>query len=149
EDYSMICPECGHRNREGALLCENCSHDIYDLLIEQVSTKQIGQSPTTELRLTEPASSRPLLLYLKDGTAPISIERLNHMVLGRNNIEDKDDVVEIDLTPFGAHDLGVSRKHARIDARKEPPMLVDLESANGTFINGQKLPANEPQKIES
>jgi pSer/pThr/pTyr-binding forkhead associated (FHA) protein len=145
----MICTECGHRNREGALLCENCSHDIYDILIEKVPTKQLKSSPTNALRLTEPASSRPLLLYLRDETAPIAINRLNNLVIGRNNIDEAADVVDIDLTSFGAQDLGVSRHHARIDARKEPPLIVDLGSANGTFINGTKLEPNKPYQLES
>lgn len=145
----MICTECGHNNREGALLCDNCNHDIYDILIEKMTTQQLKSSPTSALRLAEPASSRPLLLYLRDETAPIAINRLNNLVIGRDNADDLDDVVDIDLTPFGAQDLGVSRKHARIDARKEPPLIVDLGSANGTFVNGTKLIADKPHEIES
>jgi hypothetical protein len=145
----MICPECGHNNREGTLLCENCLHDIYDILIEQLETKQLTKSATNALRLTEPASSRPLLLYLQDSTAPIAINRLNNLVMGRKNMEDATDIVDIDLTPFGAQDKGVSRKHASIDARKEPPTITDLGSANGTFINGVKLEANKAEPLES
>jgi pSer/pThr/pTyr-binding forkhead associated (FHA) protein len=145
----MICDECGHNNREGSLLCDNCHQDIYDILIEQVATKQLNSSPALALRLTEPASSRPLLLYLRDGAAPIAINRLNNLVIGRNNPDDLADVVDIDLSPFEAQDLGVSRKHVRIDARKEPPTVVDLGSANGTFINGEKLEAEKPEPIES
>jgi hypothetical protein len=145
----MICTECGHNNREGALICDSCHHDIYDILIERVVTKQLKKTPALALRLTEPASSRPLLLYLHDEASPISIERLNNLVIGRDNPDDLDDVVDIDLTPFKAQDLGVSRKHIRIDARKEPPTIVDLGSANGTFINGIKLEPEKTEQIES
>jgi hypothetical protein len=144
----MICPECGHKNLEGALLCESCHYDIYDLLMDRLETKQLNKSLVSSLRLTEPASSRPLLLYLPN-TPPIAINRLNNLVIGRNNPEDATDVVDIDLTPFGAQDKGVSRKHASIDARKEPPTILDLGSANGTYINGVKLEPNKPEPIES
>lgn len=145
----MICDECGHKNRAGALICEKCHHDIYDILIEQVSTKQLGKTPTRELRLSEPSSSKPLLLYLRDETSPIAINRLNNLVIGRNNPDDMSDVVDVDLTAFEAQNLGVSRKHASIDARKEPPMITDLNSANGTFINGIKLQPNHAEPLES
>ena len=145
----MICVECGYRNRDGVLLCENCNHDIYDILIEQVATKQLKPSAARDLRLAEPASSRPLLLYPRDETSPIAINRLNNLVIGRNNPDDVSDVVDVDLTAFEAQNLGVSRKHASIDALKEPPMITDLNSANGTFINGIKLQPNHDEPLES
>ena len=37
----MICRDCGHKNREGVLLCENCSSDIYDLLVGEAKTKEL------------------------------------------------------------------------------------------------------------
>ncbi|MEP7289250.1 MAG: FHA domain-containing protein [Chloroflexota bacterium] len=45
----------------------------------------------------------------------------------------------IDLTPFGAREQGVSRRHVRIDRLQDFLQVVDLESANGTFINRNRI----------
>ena len=47
--------------------------------------------------------------------------------------------VDIDLTPFDAADKGVSRKHAGIFIEEDMLKVVDLESTNGTFLNGSRL----------
>lgn len=48
----------------------------------------------------------------------------------------------IDLRPFGAEALGVSRKHLRITLEGDMLYVEDNRSANGTFLNGQRLEAN-------
>lgn len=45
----------------------------------------------------------------------------------------------IDLTPYNAYDLGVSRFHAFINQYNNQAVIVDNESVNGTFINGEQL----------
>jgi serine/threonine protein kinase len=54
----------------------------------------------------------------------------------------------IDLSPFDAGVFGVSRFHAQItpDDRRGL-ILTDLKSLNGTFLNGQQVPANQPQVL--
>jgi hypothetical protein len=50
---------------------------------------------------------------------------------------------------FDKRTKAVSRRHAAIERSAEGYVLVDLNSAAGTFINGQKLPPNAPFKLES
>lgn len=66
--------------------------------------------------------------------APIG-ERLT---LGRDDSQN-DIYPEIDLTPFRGQHLGVSRKHARIIMRNNRITVEDLQSANGTYINGKHI----------
>jgi pSer/pThr/pTyr-binding forkhead associated (FHA) protein len=65
----------------------------------------------------------------------------NEVILGRTDTER---VVPnlFDLTPYGAADYGVSRRHAAL--RWEGPQLFiyDLESDNGTILNGSRLQPN-------
>jgi len=144
----MKCSDCGHENRAGVLLCDNCGSDIYDILVGEAATKQLNRDATRDLRLTEPPSSRPLMLYVSDGSTPLSIERLNSLVMGRVDPETNNNV-DIDLTPFDALNSGVSRKHATLDARQDPPTITDLGSYNGTFVNGERLEAETPQDLHS
>lgn len=50
---------------------------------------------------------------------------------------------EIDLTPYGAQDRGVSRIHAQLHYENGKVFITDLGSTNGTFISSERL---EPEK---
>lgn len=45
---------------------------------------------------------------------------------------------DVDLGPHGALDQGVGRRHARIFVQGGQVMIEDLDSVNGTLVNGQK-----------
>jgi pSer/pThr/pTyr-binding forkhead associated (FHA) protein len=145
----MKCSECGHENRAGVLICEKCGGDIYDILVGEAATKELDRKTTRELKLNEPPSSRPVLLYIGNAIQPLSVNRLDNLVIGRVEAGDDSQSVDIDLSNFQALEMGVSRNHARLDARKDPAILLDLSSANGTFVNGQQLNPDEPRQLES
>jgi adenylate cyclase len=66
-------------------------------------------------------------------------------------------VLELTTSPFrigrrAANDLvlgdyGVSRDHSRIERDGATWRLVDLGAANGTFLNGERVPANAPAAL--
>jgi pSer/pThr/pTyr-binding forkhead associated (FHA) protein len=51
------------------------------------------------------------------------------------------------LTPDGGLDGGVSRRHARIHKQRTQFFIEDLGSANGTFLNGQRLTPYLPHPL--
>lgn len=68
-------------------------------------------------------------------------------VMGRTD-EASEYVPDIDLTPFGARDKGVSRRHAALVAYRGALHALDLNSVNGTYINGQRLAAEVPHPLK-
>jgi hypothetical protein len=60
------------------------------------------------------------------------------MVVGRNP----------QMAQLVVGDDSVSRRHARMHARGGKLMVEDLDSANGTMVEGQKLPPNKPVPVE-
>ena len=46
---------------------------------------------------------------------------------------------QVDLTPYGAAEKGVSRRHARIVFSNDELMIEDVGSVNGTFLNGHRI----------
>ncbi len=50
---------------------------------------------------------------------------------------------DIDLTPYRAYEYGVSRLHAVLKKSEEKVIIMDLGSANGTYVDGTRL---EPEK---
>jgi hypothetical protein len=49
----------------------------------------------------------------------------------------------VQLEPFD----GVSRRHAIVERLAGELQIVDLDSTNGTFIDGRRLEANQPQPL--
>jgi pSer/pThr/pTyr-binding forkhead associated (FHA) protein len=61
----------------------------------------------------------------------------NEIIIGRQSRED-DPPVTVDLEGFDGHSLGISRHHCMMKSFKGYLILVDLDSINGTFINGKR-----------
>jgi CheY-like chemotaxis protein/pSer/pThr/pTyr-binding forkhead associated (FHA) protein len=55
----------------------------------------------------------------------------------------------VDLGPYGAFDKGVSRAHAKIRRQDKAFVIEDLDSANGTFINGHSLSTGEVHTLKN
>ncbi len=69
-----------------------------------------------------------------------------HIILGRfePNRRQPD---ELDLTPYGASEKGVSRFHARIALMYNQLLITDLQSSNGTYIRGIKVTPYVPATL--
>jgi pSer/pThr/pTyr-binding forkhead associated (FHA) protein len=55
---------------------------------------------------------------------------------------------DLDLTPEVVPESGVSRLHCKIHQRGSSYWVEDIGSANGTFLNGQRLTPYLPHAIE-
>lgn len=64
------------------------------------------------------------------------------IIIGRNDAH-SDTHVHVDLNPYNAIKKGVSRRHARVFVKDNRLMLSDLQTANGTVLNGQKLQGDQ------
>jgi len=67
-------------------------------------------------------------------------------VLGREIEESHPD---LDLTPYDAVKLGVSRQHVRLTQKIATIMVEDLGSRNGTFLNGERLIPKQPRVLRN
>ena len=56
---------------------------------------------------------------------------------------------DIDLMPHGALEQGVGRRHMRLFVSGAHVMIEDLESTNGTLVNGQRLNARQAQQLRN
>jgi serine/threonine-protein kinase len=74
----------------------------------------------------------------------ISADSKPELFVGRAH---KNVIPDIDLAPYGAAQAGVSRRHSRLLRKAEQWFVEDLESTNGTFVNGVKLPPNQATPI--
>ncbi len=81
------------------------------------------------------------------GTANIlQTEVSKTMLLGRSDNKSST-VPDLDFSPFEGYKLGVSRQHAIVSARNSRMMIRDLNSANGTFLNGGRLEPGQEYRL--
>lgn len=81
-----------------------------------------------------------------------TVERLDpqsqpYIILGRNAERDGDGF--LDLSPYGTPALSVSRQHAKLERNGLAVYITDLNSSNGTYVNGKRLDAGEPHRLQS
>ena len=79
--------------------------------------------------MSNQSQSSPFLV-IRQGPRPNQTFPLNKSVLSIGRLADNDIVID---------DPGVSRHHARLTWRENRWVLEDLNSSNGTFVNGQRI----------
>jgi hypothetical protein len=89
---------------------------------------------------------KTVILHVKDAPEPLVVELEKQMVLGRIDPQNPQKP-DLDLTPYGAVENGVSRRHARIEHQANTLSLTDLGSANGTLLNGHRLPPEQSRLL--
>ena len=137
-----VCDSCGHRNSLNSTFCENgeCGEDILFIAPtriednplpvsnseEEVTQNTMDQAPSqspktmrmTGMRLINTASGYEITIPFEGG------------VLGRSGTIQSEHFL---------NSLFVSNHHARIQLTDNGYVLVDLNSTNGTKINGAKI----------
>ncbi|MBZ0291111.1 MAG: FHA domain-containing protein [Anaerolineae bacterium] len=79
---------------------------------------------------------------------PIQHQGKETIILGRSsNSTAPNPATLIDLSPYRALSLGVSRQHARINYSDDGYTIEDLNSSNGTWLNGNRLSASQIYRI--
>ncbi|MFW5696661.1 MAG: FHA domain-containing protein [Phototrophicaceae bacterium] len=94
-----------------------------------------------------PDERQELILLIRGMVERLTVRQDTAIVLGRADSV-KRFYPEVDLTPYGALDRGVSREHARLQVSDGQLIITDLGSTNGTFLAGERLEPNVPTTIQ-
>jgi pSer/pThr/pTyr-binding forkhead associated (FHA) protein/CheY-like chemotaxis protein len=79
---------------------------------------------------------------------PIRAQFEKRLVIGRSDTATKF-LPDVDLSPYHAELYGISRQHAALVVNSAQLMVVDLNSGNGTYLNGVKLTPHEENPLRS
>ncbi|MEW6568009.1 MAG: FHA domain-containing protein [Chloroflexota bacterium] len=149
------CPVCKHQEFIGSLYCGECGTRLV-----RVAPAPSAEMPRArgggDITITRPASMEgPELepgaiigLRVVSSGQVVSLVGRDNYTLGRV-IPTQAVVPDVDLSPFNAHDHGVSRMHAEIRLGHAGVQLIDLDSANGTLVNGRRLQPQEPVSVRN
>ena len=120
-------------------------HDGFQSELADLVDRHRHQTPVSELDNRQGYvvhGDVMLRIEVEGGMTPLLLPLIDEAVIGRHDPSSHTSP-ELDLTPYGAYQLGISRRHASIERRDNIPVLVDLGSRNGTFLNGHRLNANQ------
>jgi serine/threonine protein kinase len=121
QQLSKACPLCTTLNRSNARFCRRCGHVFVPPLPPVLAVVQ-----PTRARWEYPLQKASILIGRPGGQAQVDFD-----------------------VSFYDPDGYVSRNHARITADQRRYHVVDLGSANGTFVNGERLVPQTPRWLRN
>jgi hypothetical protein len=146
-----VCPKCSNEEPEGIKLCGRCGSTLVQLSLESDETLTISGLNTNDLlkklegvqaeeSKTVSAGDHPpqAALLLVDTNTVFELSGKTEYSLGRVT-EGQAHIPDVDLSTFEAYAQGVSRQHVNVRITQGQIVILDLNSSNGTRINGQKI----------
>lgn len=142
------CANCQSLNPSGSIFCSECGAQLIlgEMTTQNIRTDQVratvgvdisqAQTPPSFLAADSWGS-----LHLMDNGQILPLSTRNEYTLGRVS-EGQPVMPDVDLTPYKAYANGVSRIHALIRRDGKRVIVMDLGSANGSFVNGKRLTPN-------
>ena len=150
----ITCPNCKHTNMAGAMYCVECGAQLISkdgLTTQNISTAQFNESVKEAKRQDtyQAFDGRDAWgsVHLLDTGQVLPLADRNEFTLGRIS-EGQPIMPDIDLSPYQAYAGGVSRLHAVIKRSGANIIIMDLGSANGTYLNGKRLQPNMDQVVK-
>ncbi len=107
-----------------------------------------SQAPPPTIKPIDLGMPRPWRIALRIVQMQIQLvfDLAGTMVIGRAQPE-TNIYPDIDLGPFNAEELGVSRQHLTLKLEDDRVVVIDQKSVNGTKLNGERLKPHEPYPV--
>ena len=146
---STFCPVCQRKNKTDATRCAYCGSamqkaqsgmGIHTTLNIAPSTDTIQAKERCQVYLKQIKPGDICFILEKKQTQIVS-HKVSETILGRFFDDLESGNGNLDLDPYGAGAAGVSRRHARIIRVDEQFIIEDLNSTNGSWLNGQRISA--------
>lgn len=137
----------GHENPDGSAFCDECGERLDPQSLGSVATITPAPVDTQAPDALGMGASQARLVLQPNGP-DFDIAGKTEILLGR---EDSVSNIypDIDLTPHGGEEGGVSRLHAKIYLQGGQYMIEDQNSTNATFVNRQKLEPKTPTPLSN
>ncbi len=148
----IVCSNCKHDNMAGSMFCAECGAQLIgkdNLTTQTITTGQVGGTPTVEKNdqyQSFDGGDAWGSLHLLDTGQVLPLSSRNEFTLGRIS-EGQPIMPDVDLSPYQAYAGGVSRLHAVLKRDAGRVVLMDLGSANGTYVNGKRMQPNAEQTV--
>jgi hypothetical protein len=154
----QLCSNCNANQYDGTIFCTECGASLLQAERRSETTASLGQrlaeleaplaATIVPAPAPEPQPSHALWLTIINSGRRLCLPATRPLLVGRQDAA-RGVYPDLDLSTDGGYDAGVSRRHARIWHQSDGYVVEDLASANGTFVNGQRLSPNSPTSVSS
>ncbi|MCS7254115.1 MAG: FHA domain-containing protein [Armatimonadota bacterium] len=134
------CPSCGHTNPQDARFCEDCGA----ALVEVPEVEKPQGAPAAPA--VAPPAVMAKLITDEGNEIQLDFGAKSELLIGRADPVSRV-FPDVDLTPHGGYEAGVSRKHCIIRYANGQFTVEDLESTNGTKLNGRFIQPKVPHQL--
>jgi hypothetical protein len=152
-----ICPVCKTKNEFQAVVCVQCGaklEDPYQDLGNKTKTTDM-QAPTPEMiqdwtlkdAVIAEVPETGIAVYIEGRSGPAHVDATGEFVIGRKSATTSEMLV--DLSPFGAYSMGLSRRHVIIRRAGDGYEVMDLGSVNGTWLSEERLAPHKSYPLPS
>ena len=142
---TQICSSCGAANPAGESFCSNCGVSLLGTP-DPVSAAPAPVDVSSQNAVPAVAGGLHARLVVEADNQEFDLSGKDSITLGREDAV-SNIYPDVDLTPHGGEEGGVSRLHARIFVENGQYLLEDENSTNFTFLNRQRLAAKSPTPL--
>ena len=157
DEQPQFCPVCKYLIEQESVVCPKCGANLVEAHVSRSTTIQLDETEARQLA-GEKAIHESLLpemgvaIYTyKDPKILLAVNEGKEFTLGRRTGKtgSLSESALVDLGPFNGFELGTSRRHALIARTGEGYEITDLESTNGTWLNGERLVPNSAYRLQN
>lgn len=138
---SQACPSCGSINAAGEAFCSNCGN-----MLGAPAPAAASSAPAAAPAASTAAPALTARLVVEADNQEFDLSGKDNIVIGREDAV-SNIYPDVDLSPHGGEEGGVSRLHARIFYENGQYLLEDENSTNFTYLNRQKLAGKTPTPL--
>jgi pSer/pThr/pTyr-binding forkhead associated (FHA) protein len=150
----IVCPSCQTQNMDGTFFCADCGASFLPSRLRETTTSlgvpsSSDPAPFTPTHITAPVpeiAAPSLRVVILNSGRKLGFTSEQPIMIGRQD-SGRSFYPDIDLSTDGGLDAGVSRRHASITQRDGQCFIEDLESANGTYVNKERLAPRAPAQL--
>jgi hypothetical protein len=142
QSFIKFCPACKLGNDANAVNCKHCGASL-DLTSARSSPGEKDAQGAREYSIP----SDGVAFYFSGITTPIAVTTDEEFILGRKTEGESEPLV--DLTNPDGFAMGVSRRHAMVRAAGNGYVIIDLNSSNGTWVDGKILVPTQQYDLPS
>lgn len=151
------CSHCNAQQFDGTIFCSECGATLVSGGARRETTASLnkasasGGPPLIEesgpiVVPAPPAAGPTISLVVINSGRRMVLDAGEDVLVGRKDNQ-RGIYPDVDLGLDGGYDAGVSRRHAIIARQSGGYTIEDLSSANGTFVNGDRLGPETPTPI--
>jgi ABC transport system ATP-binding/permease protein len=145
QESTILCPKCGAKLRKTARFCPSCGHQIESQPVQKPISSQPPQPKQSPRQSPSPATQ---MMGASGDISQIMVRWMGGITEDHILSKPVETVGRAPSNDIVINHPAVSSRHLSLQTSKDGFTVTDLNSTNGTQLNGKRIPANQAQPIQ-